>query len=114
MSPFAIQITNGCLISDIEQEDQNSFQALQQLGAIEEVDGLWKLHSLYRAGRLYLGKDGRGYVEAEFKEQRLDSATDKQLIDAMVNTPKLIERPIVSNGSTAIIGRPPENVLAIC
>jgi len=70
MSPFAIQITNGCLISDIEQEDQNSFQALQQLGALEEVDGLWKLHSLYRAGRLYIGKDGRGYVEAEFKEQR--------------------------------------------
>ena len=70
MSPFAIQITNGCLISDIEQEDQNSFQALQQLGAIEEVNGLWKLHSLYRAGRVYIGKDGRGYVEAEFKEQR--------------------------------------------
>ena len=70
MSPFAIQITNGCLISDIEQEDQNSFQALQQLGAVEEVDGLWKLGSLYRAGRLYIGKDGRGYVEAEFKEQR--------------------------------------------
>lgn len=70
MSPFAIQITNGCLLSDIEQEDQNSFQALQQLGAIEEVEGLWKLHSLYRAGRLYIGKDGRGYVEAEFKEQK--------------------------------------------
>ena len=70
MSPFAIQLTNGCLISDIEQEDQNSFQALQQLGAVEEVDGLWKLGSLYRAGRLYIGKDGKGYVEAEFKEQR--------------------------------------------
>jgi len=70
MSPFAIQLTNGCLISDIELEDQNSFQALQQLGAVEEVAGLWKLGSLYRAGRLYIGKDGRGYVEAEFKEQR--------------------------------------------
>ena len=70
MSPFAIQITNGCLISDIEQEDQNSFQALQQLGALEEVNGLWKLHSLYRAGRIYIGKDGKGYVESEFKEQR--------------------------------------------
>ncbi len=70
MSPFAIQITNGCLISDIEQEDQNNFQALQQLGALEEVDGLWKLHSLYRAGRIYIGKDGKGYVESEFKEQR--------------------------------------------
>ena len=70
MSPFAIQLINGCLISDIEQEDQNSFQALQQLGAVEEVDGLWKLVSLYRVGRLYIGQDGKGYVEAEFKEQR--------------------------------------------
>ncbi len=70
MSPFAIQLMNGCLYSDIEQEDQNSFQALQQLGAIEEVDGLWKLNSLYRIGRLYIGTDGKGYVEAEFKEQR--------------------------------------------
>lgn len=70
MSPFAIQLINGCLISDIEQEDQNSFQALQQLGAVEEVDGLWKLKSIYRVGRLYIGKDGKGYVEAEFKEQR--------------------------------------------
>lgn len=71
MSPFAIQLTNGCLFSDIEQEDQNNFQALQQLGAVEEVNGLWKLGSLYRAGRLYISKeDGKGYVEAEFKEQR--------------------------------------------
>jgi ribonuclease R len=70
MSPFAIQLINGCLISDIEQEDQNSFQSLQQLGALEEVDGLWKLKSIYRVGRLYIGKDGKGYVEAEFKEQR--------------------------------------------
>jgi ribonuclease R len=70
MSPFAIQLINGCLISDIEEEDRNSFQALQQLGAVEEIDGLWKLKSIYRVGRLYLGKDGKGYVEAEFKEQR--------------------------------------------
>ena len=70
MSPFAIQLMHGCLISDIEQEDQNTFQALQQLGALEEIDGLWKLKSIYRVGRLYIGKDGKGYVEAEFKEQR--------------------------------------------
>jgi len=70
MSAFATQLINGCLASDIEQEDQNSFQELQRISAIEEVDGLWKLNSLYRAGRLYIGKDGRGYVEAEFKEQK--------------------------------------------
>ena len=70
MSSFAIQLTKGCLKSDIEQEDQNAFQALQNLNAIEEADGLLKLNSLYRAGRLYVGKDGRGYVEAEFKDQK--------------------------------------------
>ena len=70
MSAFSIQLINGCLESDIEPEDKNAFQVLQQLGAIEEVNGLWTLNSLYRAGRLYIGKDGRGYVEAEFKEQK--------------------------------------------
>lgn len=52
--------------------------------------------------------------EVEFKEQNLKGADDKTLIAAMVATPKLIERPIVSDGSKSIIGRPPENALALC
>jgi arsenate reductase len=39
--------------------------------------------------------------------------TEEQLIDAMVKTPKLIERPIVLANQQAAIGRPPENVLNI-
>lgn len=52
--------------------------------------------------------------ETEFKEQNLKGADDKTLIAAMVSTPKLIERPIVTDGSKAVIGRPPKNALALC
>ncbi len=51
--------------------------------------------------------------EAEFKEQNLKDADDETLIQAIVNTPKLLERPIVIKGEQACIGRPPENVLAL-
>ena len=51
--------------------------------------------------------------EAEFKEQNLKGADEATLMAALVNTPKLLERPIVTNGEKAIIGRPPENVLAL-
>jgi arsenate reductase len=50
--------------------------------------------------------------ETDFSDQGLKGASDEALINAMANTPKLIERPIVTNGKVAIIGRPPENVLS--
>tara|TARA_B110000881_G_scaffold218852_1_gene239273 strand:- start:111 stop:452 length:342 start_codon:yes stop_codon:yes gene_type:complete len=51
--------------------------------------------------------------EAEFKAMNLTNASDDALILAMVECPKLMERPIVTNNNKAIIGRPPENVLAL-
>ncbi|MCG8707030.1 arsenate reductase (glutaredoxin) [Brenneria sp. 4F2] len=39
--------------------------------------------------------------------------TEEQLIEAMANHPRLIERPIVVAGQQARIGRPPEQVLEI-
>lgn len=53
--------------------------------------------------------------EAEYKENGLDdeSLSREQLIDAMIQHPKLIERPIVINNNQAALGRPPENILEI-
>lgn len=55
------------------------------------------------------------HKEDLYKELNLadESLTEDHLIDAMVNHPKLIERPIVVKGKKARIGRPPEQILAI-
>jgi arsenate reductase (glutaredoxin) len=39
--------------------------------------------------------------------------TDKALLDALCQHPKLLERPIVINGNKAVIGRPPIQVLSL-
>jgi len=51
--------------------------------------------------------------EDEFKAQNLQHADENMLINAIINTPKLLERPIVVSETNACIGRPPENVLAL-
>jgi arsenate reductase (glutaredoxin) len=51
-------------------------------------------------------------IFAELNLSRPDLSADS-LIDAMVENPILIERPIVVYGDKAAIGRPPENINAL-
>ncbi|HDS9457415.1 TPA: arsenate reductase (glutaredoxin) [Enterobacter asburiae] len=50
-----------------------------------------------------------------YKSLNLDDSrlTETELVQAMVENPKLIERPIVVANGQARIGRPPEDVLEI-
>jgi len=53
--------------------------------------------------------------EAPYRDLHLDDErrTRKELIQAMVEHPILIERPLVIAGKRAALGRPPERVLQI-
>jgi arsenate reductase len=51
--------------------------------------------------------------EPEFQTLQLADKSEKDLLQAMSDCPKLIERPIVVYGNKAVIGRPPENVLPL-
>jgi len=54
-------------------------------------------------------------AESEYKTLGLDNPalSDTTVIQAMCDTPRLIERPIAITATRAIIGRPPEAVLEL-
>jgi len=60
--------------------------------------------------RQLIRKTEDAYKELNVADEKLSEAA---LIKAMAANPKLIERPIFMNNGKAIVGRPPENVLAI-
>ncbi|CBL46850.1 Arsenate reductase [gamma proteobacterium HdN1] len=53
--------------------------------------------------------------EKEYEDLGLADAklSETALLDAIAAHPRLLERPIVVVGERAVIGRPPENVLAL-
>ena len=66
----------------------------------------------------YLSKDPSNIIrtsEKLYKDLNINDMDwdDDDLIDAIVEFPKLLERPIVIRGGKGIIGRPPEKVLEL-
>lgn len=48
--------------------------------------------------------------EDAYKQLGLADATGDELLDALVDNPILLQRPIVVRNGTAVIGRPPDDV----
>ncbi len=74
----------------------------------EEIKKLLKMLGLQSARELMRTK------EAIYKELGLKEVEDEEkLIEAMVEHPRLIERPIVIKDGKAVIGRPVEKVVEL-
>lgn len=57
-----------------------------------------------------LVRKSESIYKSQYKGKKM---TELQWVKAMIDHPKLIQRPILVNGKKAAIGRPPENVLTI-
>lgn len=94
------------LIKDAGKE----VEVIEYLNAPPSFDELKQLINLLgRSPEQLLRKN-----EAIFKELfKGKSLSDDEWIKAMIDYPKLMERPIVIEGNKAVLGRPPENVKAL-
>lgn len=74
------------------------------------VEELKELIALLKITPIELIRTKEAVWKEQFKDREL---TDEQLIEALATHPQLIERPIVVNGTKAIIARPTEKIAEI-
>jgi arsenate reductase len=83
-------------------------EIIEYLKELPTKDELKNILSFLGISAAQLIRKGEPVFKEKFKGKTL---SEEQWIDAMIENPKLIERPIVIEGNKAVLGRPPENVL---
>ena len=92
------------------EESGKDFEVVKYLDDPLSEEKLTKLIQLLKIAPLELVRTNEASWKENYKGKKL---TDAQIIKAMVENPKLIERPILVHGKKAVVGRPPESILAI-
>ena len=87
-------------------EDFSTFLYLNE--NLNHVDLASLLDRLGISAREILRKNEDDYKSNNLKNIELGN---KELIEFMIQFPKIIERPILDNGIKAVIGRPPAKIL---
>ncbi len=90
------------------EEHNVKVEIVEYLNDVPSADELKALLKKLNLSPVQLIRKSESIYKEKFKGKEL---TDAQWIDAMIQHPKLIERPIVVKGNKAVLGRPPENVL---
>jgi len=86
------------------------FEVVKYLEDIPSAVELKEIVKLLDISPIQLVRKNETIWKENFKGKNL---SDDEIIKAMIEHPKLIERPIVINGNKAVIGRPPEVILDI-
>ncbi|WP_299100507.1 arsenate reductase (glutaredoxin) [uncultured Winogradskyella sp.] len=94
----------------IVEGSDKEFEVVKYLENQLTVEALEILISKLSIQPIDLVRKNEAIWKSDFKGKDM---SDKEIIEAMINHPKLIERPIVVNGNKAVIGRPPETIKEI-
>ena len=94
----------------ILKNSKQKFVAILYLENILKESELKKIIDLLKISPIELVRKNEKIWKENYKGKEL---SDREIIKAMIENPKLIERPIVINNNKATIGRPPENILSI-
>lgn len=87
-----------------------NFEIIKYLDTKITVDELTEVINLLKIAPIDLVRKNEVVWKEKFKGKNL---TESEIILAMTENPKLIERPIVINNGKAVIGRPPEHIKSI-
>jgi len=92
-------------------ENSNSeFEIIKYLESSISKEELQNILNLLNISPIDLVRKNESIWKENYKGKEL---SDDDIITAMVENPKLIERPIVINKGKAVVGRPPEIIKTI-
>lgn len=92
------------------EENNKEFEIIKYLENIPTKEELTNIISLLHIEPIALVRKTEKIWKENYKGKELSNI---DIINAMIENPKLIERPIVINGEKAVIGRPTEKILTI-
>lgn len=94
----------------ILEKSKLQFETIKYLETPISREELTEIIELLDISPIQLVRKNEAIWKENYKGKEL---TNSEIIKAMLENPKLIERPIVINNGKAIIGRPPETIKSI-
>ena len=92
------------------EESGKNFEIINYLEHIPSKETLKNIINLLKIKPIELVRKNEVIWKEQYKGKDLSA---NEIIDAMIANPKLIERPIVINGTKAVIGRPTDKISEI-
>lgn len=95
---------------DVLENSGKPYEVIKYLENTPSFDELKNIILILNIKPIELVRKNEAIWKSNFKGKVL---SDSDIINAMIENPKLIERPIIINGDKAVIGRPAELILDI-